>query len=288
MQSSKGGSNPLAASVAHLRAIDPQLCRLRGPGDSTGETWLGLDDPDEGLDLLVAAGARLGRRPDHLGASIASAVIDAIVSASLPLLLVDRRLPDLAVASVRVRLAGGELWFDAVDVRSDRCRVLQGDPEATAPGVDVVASVTDLHRTLAAALRETGNRWFPAVRRRAPFGRRGMWGQLADDVHGSALWTARVAGLDQRVAWDEAQAIVELVAGGAPELKTLPRPFPVRWSGGDALWQVKGTCCLWYTACPEEERETSFCTSCPLRGDDSRREQLRSWMETQARSIPDP
>jgi hypothetical protein len=290
MHEQGGPTNPLVASAGRLQAMDPQVCRLQvdGPGErAAGETWLDLADPEGGLDLLVAAGERLGRRPDHLGASIASAVVDAVLSAHLPPLLVDRCLPGPG-AGLQARLHPDELWFDAVESGGGSCCLVAGDPRAQEPGVEVVEGVDALHRALAGALLETGRTWFPAVRRRAPFGRRGMWGQLADDVHATALWTARVAGLDPRTTWDEAQTIVGLVAAEAPELKVRPRPFPVTWSGGEALWQVKGTCCLWYTACPELERDASYCTSCPLRPDDLRHELLRSWMESQAALTADP
>jgi hypothetical protein len=286
-------SNPLAASVRRVQALDPHVCRLqvaRAGARAASETWVDLADPEAGLDLLVAAGERLGRRPDHLGASIASAVVDAVLSAHLPLLLVDRCLPGSGTGSMQARLHPDELWFDAVEVESSACacRLVAGDPRAEQLGVAVVDGVDALHRALADVLLETGRRWFHAVRRRAPFGRRGMWGQLADDVHATALWTARVAGSDPRATWDEAQTIVELVAAEAPDLKVRPRPFPVTWSGGEALWQAKGTCCLWYTACPEQERDASYCTSCPLRPDDLRHELLRSWMESHAALTADP
>lgn len=116
---------------------------------------------------------------------------------------------------------------------------------------------------------------FSAVRARAPFGRRRMWGQLADDIGGTALWTARAGDLDQRSAWKEAQAILDHVAETAPELRVRSRPFPVRWEGDETLFQVRGTCCLWYTTFEEPDRcGEGYCTTCPLRDDDVRHERL--------------
>lgn len=278
----------LADTLARLRAADHELCRLDVTSRREGE-WIDFATLlDGGLDAVFAAGNRSEpRRRDHLGASVAAALVEALLSAALPPLLLERRLPDVRPANVAARLHPEHLWFEAVALHAARCLGIPSDPGVAEPELEVVDDLGGLHRALAAALVEAGTTWFPAVRARAPFGRRGMWGQLADEVHGVALWTARSLGLDPAAAWGEAAAIVDLVAASEPELRVRPRPFPVRSSAGDALWQVKGTCCLWYTTCAEGERDdTSYCTACPLIDDAGRHERLRSWMEAQAAGAP--
>lgn len=276
----------LAETVARLRAVDDELCRLElelEPG--SGGDWVAFAALVDGaLDDVFEAGNRTGdRRPDYLGASVPATLVEALLSAALPPLLVERRLPDVRPSNIAARLHAEHFWFDAITLRSTRCTVLDSDPADGDPDVETVADVAGLHHQLADVLVEAGTAWFPAVRKRAPFGRRGMWGQLADEVHGIALWTARSTGLDQRTVWAEAEAIVDAIAVRVPELRVRPRPFPVAWSGGEALWQVKGTCCLWYTTVPESEREdASYCTACPLIGDEGRHERLRDWTESQA------
>jgi len=119
-----------------------------------------------------------------------------------------------------------------------------------------------------------------AVRRRASYGRYGMWGQVADDLCGTALRAARRADLDGEAAWDEAQAVLDLVAAQVPELRARPRLFPVTWRGGEALFSVKGTCCLWYKTrkAPDLGGE-GYCGSCPLRDDECRRARFTGWLE---------
>jgi hypothetical protein len=112
-----------------------------------------------------------------------------------------------------------------------------------------------------------------------------MWGQAADDLAGTALGIARAGGLEPQAAWDEAGAVVDLLAAAVPELKVRPRPFPVRWSGGEAMFQVRGTCCLWYkTESGRSAGREGYCSSCPLRDDDSRHAGLAAWLDERART----
>lgn len=277
-----GDAPPIAGTFNRLGAFD-ELCRT-DVGADVDDSWVRFDHiAGGGVDALFAAANRSGdRRPDYVGASVASALVDAVVSTALPALLVERRLPDVSPANVAARLHDEEFWFERVSLYDPRCHVLQGDPAAADPTSTVVGSVEEIHQRFAELLVEAATQWFAAIRAGAPFGRRGMWGQLADDVCGSALWAARATGADPQEAWAEAQAILDAIAGVVPELRVRPRLFPVRWSGGEALWQVKGTCCLWYTTFAESDTSgDGYCTTCPLRPDDVRRERLRDWLENQ-------
>lgn len=279
-------TSPLAASFDRLRSYD-ELCRAEVDVHSGGG-WLHLGAlPGRGLDELFAAVTRPGpRRPDYAGAAVAATLVDALVSTALPVLLVERRLPDVSPANLSVLLHDAELWFTRVSLHEPGCWVLPDDDAAADRSASVVPSLEELHQRFAASLLEAVRPWFGAIRSRAPFGRRGMWGQLADDVCGTALWTARTVGCDPRAAWREANVILDHLADTVAELRVRPRLFPVRWSGGESLWQVKGTCCLWYTTSTDDADGGggTYCTTCPLRPDDERRDRLRDWLETSATS----
>jgi len=275
---------PLPQTLARLRELDGLSPAEVGP--PTGERWLHLDRLlGDGLDRLFAAAATAAvpRRADYVGASVASALADVLISTALPALLVERRLPAITPSNLSVHIHDRELWFDSVAVHEPNCYALVTDPASGHATVTAVASVDDLHRRIASLLVDAATPWFAAIRARAPFGRRGMWGQLADGVGGTALWAARAARLDQRRMWAEAQTIVDLIAADVPELRVRPRLFPVRWGGGETLWQVKGTCCLWYTTFEEPDScGDGYCATCPLRPDDVRHERLRTWLENEA------
>jgi hypothetical protein len=269
---------PIASSFERLRAYG-DLCRasVGGPADAS---WLHLATLPEDVDDLFAAVARNGaRRADYQGASVAAILVDAIVSTALPALLVDRRLPEVRPSNLWVRLHDSEPWFEQIRTEDPTVHLLVTDPDAEDATAVIVASLEDLQRRLAQQLVDAATPWFSAVRARAPVGRRGMWGRLADDIGGTALWTARAVGLDQRSAWEEAQAILDHIAEVAPELRVRSRLFPVHWAGGETLFQVKGTCCLWYTTFEEPDRcGEGYCTTCPLRNDTIRHERLHRYL----------
>ena len=254
-----------------------------GAGDGPG--WLALSEVLRGDALAVLFADRAedaGGARDYLGASVAAALSGAVIAAGWVPMLLDARLPDLSPSNLAVHRAEGGGWFDRIALRNDDCLVVAGDPAAGQSGARAVSALDDLHRQFAAFLVAALEPWFVAVRRRAPYGRYGMWGQVADDLCGTALRAARRADLDGEAAWDEAQAVLDLVAAQVPELRARPRLFPVTWRSGEVLFSVKGTCCLWYRTqeAPDPGGE-GYCGSCPLRDDECRRARLTRWLEEQ-------
>lgn len=249
-------------------------------GQPMGDRWMPMDDVS-GIDAVVAEQlGRGGAGGDYAGAALSGALAAAAVAVGWLPVLAARRLPDLSGANIILHRHTDEAWFDAIAVRSPRVCVLPDDRAAGHPEATTVPTIEDLHRLLAGQLVDLLQPWFVALRARTPFGSAGMWGQLADDVCGTGLWTARRLGIDQRVAWSDGRAVVDIVATRVPTLRARPRPFPVRWRGGDAWFQVKGTCCLWYkTHADRDPNGDGYCTSCPLRDDEVRRGRLVTWLE---------
>jgi len=262
---------PLASSLARLARWDgtPALT-LGGP---TGPDWLRLRDVDRGLDLLLAQGeAATPGCPDYDAASVATMVAGAVVDAGLALLLVERRLPDLDPVDLAARRSPDELWFDKIALLSPRLTVLPDDPAAVHPDVTVVPTLADLHQRFVDRLLAALEPWFDGLRRtRAPLGRAGMWGQAADEITGTALRTARAVGLDEGAAWTEASSILDRLALLVPRSKARARPFPVAAATRSCLFQVKGTCCLWYRSVPgSDPAGEGYCVACPKRTDADR------------------
>jgi hypothetical protein len=269
---------PLASSVARLGRWDgtPALT-VEAP---TGPDWLSLREVDHGLDVLLAQGeAAMPGCPDYVAASVATMVAGAVVDAGLALLLVERRLPDLV--SLAARRSPDELWFEQVALLSPRLTVLPDDPAAMHPDVAVAPALDDLHQRLVDRLVIALEPWFDGLRRtRAPFGRAGMWGQAADEITGTALRTARAAGLDQGEAWAEALSIVDRLSLLEPRLKARARPFPVDATTRSCLFQVKGTCCLWYRSVPDSDPAgEGYCIACPKRTDANRYPLLVAYLD---------
>jgi hypothetical protein len=273
----------MAVTLARLDAAD-EHCRYVA-GDPDGPGWYPLDAVARDPGLVdawygrVLEGEAQGRRDvagsylaSWLGGIVAETVVAALTSEH-------RAWPvDATLLAVHHHDDG---WFDGIAVRASSLRVLPGDPDAGADHVEVVGGADALRALLADDLVAVVAPVFTAIRRRAPFGIRGMWGNLADGVVSSVAWRAWRAGDDVPAALDEAQALVDALAARAPARILPPRLERVDWSGGTAWFPVKTTCCLYYKTfhgTPDRGGE-GYCTSCPFREDAWRRSYWASWLD---------
>ena len=113
-----------------------------------------------------------------------------------------------------------------------------------------------------------------------PITTRAAWGGVVDTLTNAVLAAARGgAGVDQVVAWDRLQRVVDALAERVP-LAARPRQFPVAWSQGPSLFPVRGTCCLHYRNHEQPDRDgEGYCSTCPLRTDRSRQERIAAYLE---------
>ncbi len=272
-------TGPVVATFARLRQLDEYLEAEVGPPEGAG--WYSLDTVVSGghLDSWLEDLARDhdGQR-DVAGAYLGSGLAGAVVTVPVSALVAERRVPHLRAGLWLHRHNEG--WFDRVAYTSTEVDVLADDPEAGHPHAVVVADQATLAERFAQCLVETLTPLLEAVRRRTPYGLRGLWGGVADEVTGTALRAARQTNTDGWAAWALSQAVLDHVAASQIHLRR-PRPFPVSWSGGEALFQVKGTCCLYYKTHdgPLDPDGDSYCTTCPFRDDDNRLSRLRHQLE---------
>jgi hypothetical protein len=167
-----------------------------------------------------------------------------------------------------------------------RLAVLPDDPAAAHPDAEVVPDLSRLRRWFAQRAVATLDPLLSAVREVGRYPLRNLWGAVADDLCGSAVWAVRESVGDlarTEAAWAETQALLDDVAALAPHLKVRPRPFPVSWSRGTALFQVRGTCCLYFRTPEAGQRseEERYCGSCPFREDGQRHRMWADRLEEQ-------
>jgi hypothetical protein len=261
--------------------------------DAAGEGWFSLADrlaDPAGLDAWYAtelAGTGRGHR-DLAGALIIYRFSGSLAELVVGPLLEQHRVVLLSPDNVSLRLAENAR-IEALSVAAPQVAVLPSDPDAGRPGTTTVVGEDELRRAAVDGLLAVFTPLAEAVRARAPFGLRGMWGTLADHLSDVALRRARDRGSDAEEAWATAAALIDGIAARQPLLRSRPSRHDVRCPAGEAVFSTKGTCCLIYkTNMPADRSDASdrprasaqpwidadACTSCPLRSEEDRTNRL--------------
>ncbi|MEY9211242.1 (2Fe-2S)-binding protein [Thermobifida halotolerans] len=250
---------------------------VRGGGESDVERW-------HRADLMASDGA-LGE------------VYDGFVAATEP----GHRLPaathflrallrePIFLVSAGLYLTGraplldaGRLWFP---VRADRTlgtplvtgarvAVAADDAFADHPDAIAVADADEVTRIAAGALVSAFTPVVDAVHAHTRLGKRTLWGWVLDTAHFYMLNPARFLGRDARAAWERADRMADAMIAAGAVTRSRPRLFPFREDHPRGTWAVRGTCCFDYKGDPEH----GYCTTCPLKCDTQRRDELQEWL----------
>lgn len=240
----------VAVTVARLDGTSPWR---RYAVDAPGPGWVPLDAllaDDAALDAWYRTelGATARGHADLAGALVVYRLAGALAELVVGTLLDQRRCPELTTAGVALRL-GPDARLDGLSVSARRVAVLAGDPDAGADGTVVVDGSAGLRAFAADGLVATYGPVCEAVRARAPYGRRGMWGTLADHLAEVAVRRARERRRAIDSAWAAAAALTDDVAARQPRLRTRPRrETVVAGPATGAAYVAKGTCCLIFKA----------------------------------------
>lgn len=284
--------NPSPRPAATLRATVEVVATASGDGSIAvgaprGDGWVRLADLvgepgvlDEWWHLVLDGDA--GGLPDVAGAFLGAWLADAIAT---------------PVCSAVVELGRGwpldpgryhlhrspEGWVDGIVLDDGRLWCLPGDGAVDGSGgVEVVDDRADLHHRVVATLAPVLQQLFTAIRHRAPYGRRGMWG-VAADLLAARIVARATTDADRHHRWGEVTGLVDALAGAAGARFTHPRLRVVPWSGGRRPVPVRSTCCLWYkTQDGADPCGEGYCDSCPLRPDDVTDRRLGAWLEAVA------
>ncbi|GAA3728785.1 (2Fe-2S)-binding protein [Salinactinospora qingdaonensis] len=177
------------------------------------------------------------------------------------------------------------LWFPW------RCSGNFGTPTITSPRVavstdddyaghhDAVAvEATEFDTVVAAGMVGAFSPIIDAVHEHSRVGRRVLWGWVLDTLHFYMLNPARFLGYDAKAAWERARRLGEAFVDAGATTQSRPRLFPFCENHPRGTWAVRGTCCFEYKGDPAH----GFCTTCPLKDDSLRREELREWLRDPA------
>jgi hypothetical protein len=277
--------------VGTLRRLDASTehgeVRAGAPPDSN---WVRVGelvaDPVDVAAWFARLRAGNAHPPDVAASFLAGWLSDILLHAPATALQTERRVWAIDPGQTWVH-AHPEGWFDGLAVGDAVLRVLPDDVAASDQSaigrdrVEVVADVAALRRHLASDVVAVLAPLFGALRSLAPFGRRGMWGSAADALAGGAVWTAFRAGADTAGAFEDAVALADdmVAAGGGP--LNHPSALPIECRHGTITVAVRGTCCLWYKVPQDATGHERYCTSCPLRDDDSQRAMFMRWLDEQ-------
>jgi hypothetical protein len=266
-----------------------------GDGDTPSRAgWVRLDRlmaDDRALDAWYAAelGATARGHRDLAGALIAYRLAGSLAELVVGTTLDQRRSLPLGPGSIGLRF-GDAARLDEVSVSAPVVVVAPDDRDAGAAGATVVEPpdvAGQLRHVAVEALVDVFAPVVDAVRARAPFGRRGMWGTLADHVAEVAVRRARERDADVQAAWEAASVLLDDLATVQPHARTRPRRQVVASRRGPQVVVAKGTCCLVYKAgAPVGDRGAAArriapdaCSSCPLRPELDRARRFTAWLD---------
>ena len=183
-------------------------------------------------------------------------------------------------------LDAGHLWFP---VRADhtvgtpmvteaKVAVTADDAFAAHPDAVALPDADEVTRAAAKAMVAAFTPVVDALCAHTRVGRRTLWGWIVDTTHFYMLNPARYLGRDARAAWEHADRLADAMTAAGAVTRSRPRLFPFHADHPRGTWAVRGTCCFDYKGDPEH----GYCTTCPHKCDDERRNELQEWLRNPA------
>lgn len=163
-------------------------------------------------------------------------------------------------------------------VTSTTMAVLPDDPAAGHPDTIVVADTDAMNALAAERMVQAFSPMVNALHAHTRVGLRTLWGWVLDTLHFYMLNPARFLGRDAEAAWSRADALGEALIAAGAITRSRPRLFPFRADHPRGTWAVRGTCCFDYKGDPEH----GYCTTCPLKCDSERSDELQGWLRNPA------
>ena len=271
--------HPLADSAARL---DPWFAF--DVGIPAGPGWCSLAEATglvgEWLDRLPASVAGL-RNVAAAGTSLKFA--NCILRPLMAILHVHRRVPEFSAADVFVHRRDDGI-FDRLALARVPVAALADDAAAGSPSVTVLGGPAELVARAADGIHDVFSPVLQAIRLDGRYGLAGLWGGVSDMIGATSLLVARQSGLPQPLVWARTEQLLDELSGHSGHSRPRPTPFTVHYSGGAAMFTVKGTCCLRYRehglrAGQAPERCDAYCHTCPFADETLRRRHYATEME---------
>lgn len=262
---------PDLLSFEELSAVPRGRVRWHQAGAMAADGWLPV--LYDRLRSEHGPGHRLPAATNFLRVTLREPIF--LVSASLYL---TGRAPLLSPDTLYLPWDSGLARFGTPASVGTRTAVLPDDPAVGHPGT-VVAEDEDAQLRMAAeALFATFEPIIDALHGHTRSGKRTLWGWVLDTLHFYMLNPARYLGRDPEQAWDLATRLGDAVVAAGAVTRRRPRLFPFAPDHPRGTWAVRGTCCFDYKGDPEH----GYCTTCPLKCDGERQQDLSEWLRDPA------
>lgn len=276
-------AHPLVDSAQRLSALDARTALDTETPDADGWMMLSALARRPVIDAILTElpASRRGMR-NVAAAQFAASLACCVVRPLMAMLHLDNRVPALRPVAVSVLERDGR--FHGLALQPAEVYALPDDPAGPHPALRPVSGPDKLDQLASESIHAALAPVLYTVRLEGRYGLPRLWGAVLDMVGATSLLVARIAGLDQQRAWDRAERLCALVRQLAEQPNAdQPRPFAVRWSGGEAVYTVKGTCCLQYREHglrPREHTDSSaYCKTCPFLCEQQRQQQCRAQAE---------
>lgn len=200
-----------------------------------------------------------------------------IITAPIGCYLIDKRVPDLALENVKVRL-GENGDVEAVAFTSSKFATLPTDPAAAHLDAQVMPDVVALRTYLRQGL-ETHLGWIiEQLCQQIGCKPRGLWLDVADRCAATLIWLMQQ--IDERTdiatIEDEMEALLRVPASPLNHKKV--GLFTLTHHGQTQAFLDRATCCHWYRT---KEANGDCCSTCPRRTQTDRNERLLQYMAEQ-------
>lgn len=272
-------NHPLGQSFQRLASFNRYLTICLG--EQTGAGWYApeaLLDPDAPLlsTLIATVQERFQTKaPNIVGSALFQSYQWPLIAAGVACYLIERRLPDLSVTNVQLRLSEAG---DAVGIafRGGHFAALADDPAAHHPHATLLPDRAVLRACLRVGL-ETHLGWvIERLGERVGCRSVGLWLAAADRCVSTLLWLMQAQNPTVGFAAVETEINGICRVPGSPLATDKAGLLPIVHQEQTHLFLDRATCCYWY-----KTEGGDYCSTCPHLTRDERQERLRGYVAGQ-------
>ena len=246
-------------------------------GAPADDGWIAANSVFDGGERFVALTAGVQQRLKTRAANIvASSLLQIyqwqLLASSIACYLLDRRVPDLDAAAIRVHY-NDEGEADAVAFSSGRFMALPDDPDAGHPDALTVANSEALRDALRDGIETHFGLTIDQLCSRLGSKSPGLWLNVADSCAGMLTWLMQEQDKTAGAALIEAEVNSLIRFPGSPLNTRQLGLIELTFRDRTQVFLDRASCCYWYKTDGGE-----YCSTCPHRTPEDRNAILLKYM----------